>query len=149
MNRLFFILFFVFFGINLVFGQETSDIFQNLETMSSKGTVVTLSQEDGIADMVKIFAEQKKKLSGIEGWRVQLYSGGGINAKKEAQDVKGEAMLEFPNQKVYLIYDAPFWRVRVGDFRDKSESLKLYYQLKKKFVNCYPVRDDNVQYKGF
>ena len=129
--------------------QTSTDIFQSLESRKSSDGFVVLQQENGIADLVKFNIEQNKKLNGIEGWRIQLYSGSGINAKKEAQEIKGQAMTEFPDQKVYLIYNAPFWRVRVGDFRDKSESLSLYYSLKKKFENCYPVKDSDVQYKGF
>lgn len=149
MRILLFILVLISGAFSSFVAQDKKDIFQKLEIESKIGSVVLLSQESGIADLVKLHIEQNRKLPGIEGWRIQLYSGSGMNAKKEAQEVKGEAMTEFPDQKVYLIYDAPFWRVRVGDYRDKSESLKLYYILKKKFEYCYPVKDSNVQYKGF
>lgn len=135
--------------VHIAGAQQSSDVFQRLDQRNDKDGVVSIVQHAGIADMVKMHIDQNKRMGGIEGWRINLYSGSGSDAKKEAQEIKGKAMSEFPDEKVYLIYNAPFWRVRVGDFRDKSESLKLYYKLKREFSSCYPVKDDNVNYKGF
>jgi hypothetical protein len=148
MSRFFIVTYLVLGFCLSVSGQTEIDVFQQLEQRAPGDGIIEIKQDDGIADLVKILTSQNEKLTGIEGWRIQLFSGAGPNAKKEAQDVKGRAMTDFPDEKVYLIYNAPFWWVRIGDYRDKSESLQLYYQLKKKFLNCYPVKDETVQVKG-
>jgi hypothetical protein len=123
--------------------QTTDDIFTRLQAPGNGR--VELMQELGIADLVKLHVESNKRHAKIEGFRIQVYSGSGSQSKREAQDAKSHAMSSFPQHKVYLTFTAPFWRVRVGNFRTKSESLQVYHQLKKVFPNCYPVKDSEIK----
>ncbi len=132
-------------GFISVVAQETTEVFTQLQTSAEGDGTVTIHQDAGIADMMKNHVEQNKHYSNIDGYRIQIYSGSGVDSKKEAQNMKGMAMSSFPDQKVYLTYTAPFWRVRVGNFRNKSESLQVYYELKKSFPNCYPVKDNSIR----
>jgi hypothetical protein len=125
--------------------QEEGDVFSRLANTSQGNGKIIIIQDAGIQELVRNHVEQNKRSTGIEGFRIQLYSGSGGNSKKEAQDIKGQAMSAFPNLKVYLTYTAPFWRVRAGNFRNKSEALKTYYELKQVFPNCYPVRDNSIR----
>jgi hypothetical protein len=138
--------------ITLLFGfvtaqaqQDDGDVFTRLSDTGQGTGKITIIQDAGIADLVRNHVDQNKRSIGMEGFRIQLYSGSGGNSKKEAQDIKGQAMSAFPNVKVYLTYTAPFWRVRAGNFRNKSEALKTYYELKQVFPNCYPVRDNSIR----
>lgn len=54
----------------------------------------------------------------VEGYRVQLFMS---EDPQEAREVRDEALLQF-DQEVYLIYDAPRWKVRVGDFLSFAEA---------------------------
>jgi len=128
-----------------VVAQQSGDVLTQLQTSAEGDGTVTINQDAGIADMMKNHVEQNKYYSNIDGYRIQIYSGSGVDSKKEAQSMKGMAMSSFPDQKVYLTYTAPFWRVRVGNFRNKSESLQVYYELKKNFPNCYPVKDNSIR----
>lgn len=129
-----------------LWAQAENDIFLRLMAApnANEGRVELL-QDNGIADLVKTHVEANKRYASIEGFRIQVYSGSGTQSKKEAQDAKSLAMSSFPEHKVYLTFTAPFWRVRIGNFRNKSESLQVYYQLKKVFPNCYPVKDNSIR----
>ncbi len=54
----------------------------------------------------------------VEGYRVQLFMS---EDPQQAREVRDDALLQF-DQEVYLIYDAPRWKVRVGDFLSFSEA---------------------------
>jgi len=110
----------------------------------SKGKI-TVVQEDGIQDLIGIHLDMNKRNPGIEGFRIQLYLGSNNNAKKEATDVKAKVLSLFPDEKIYVMYEAPFWRVQVGDFRSKNESMGLYKKLRKEFPSCYPVPVDDIK----
>jgi hypothetical protein len=125
--------------------QTSIDIFSLLAAQNAAYGKVELVQGQGVADLVKVDVASNARSATIEGFRIQLYSGSGQNSKREAQEVKSAAMSAFPGQKAYLTFTAPFWRVRVGNFRNKSESLPVYYQLKKSFPNCYPVKDNAIR----
>ena len=55
----------------------------------------------------------------------------------------------YPSEKVYIIYNAPFWRVRVGDYRSRSEAMKLMNKLQANFSGSYIVRDNTVRKSTF
>jgi hypothetical protein len=60
----------------------------------------------------------------VEGYRVQLFMS---EDPQQAREVRDEALLKFDHE-VYLIYDAPRWKVRVGDFLSFTEAEKVQQQ---------------------
>ena len=85
----------------------------------------------------------------INGYRVQVYSGSGVKAKAEAKAAQAKLQTLFPDEKVYIVYNAPFWRVRIGDFRYRSEALPLLSKVKSHFAGSYAVRDYTVRKRSF
>ena len=83
--------------------------------------------------------------SSLEGFRIQIYSGSGVTSKNEASEAQAKFLKMYPEEKVYIIYNAPFWRVRVGDYRSRSEALKLLNKLQANFSGSYIVRDNTVK----
>jgi hypothetical protein len=59
----------------------------------------------------------------IPGYRVQIYSG---SNRSLANQVKSLFMTSYPGVKVYLSYSQPYFKLRIGDFRTKAESMKMY-----------------------
>lgn len=125
--------------------QTEPDIYLRLLNNQPGAGNVEIVQDAGVADLVKSHIESNKTYPVIDGYRIQLYSGSGGNARKEAEETKAKAMVHFPGQQVYLTWNAPFWRVRVGNFRNKSESLLLREKLKVIFPNCYPVKESGIR----
>lgn len=95
------------------------------------------------------FLHDNYEIQTLDGYRIQLYSGSGAKAKAEAQQTKQKFSAAFPLEKVYVVYNAPFWRVRVGDFRFRSEALPLLEQIKRQFPGSYAVRDNTVRKRSF
>jgi hypothetical protein len=60
------------------------------------------------------------------GFRVQLIS---TNKRNEAIDVKARVMQLFPDYRTYLDYQAPYFKVRVGDFKNRDEATELRERL--------------------
>ena len=85
----------------------------------------------------------------LDGFRVQIYSGSGIKSKDEAASAQARFLKAFPDKKAYIIYNAPFWRVRVGDFRSRSEAMAMLNEVKPSFSGSYIVRDNTVRKKNF
>ena len=85
----------------------------------------------------------------LEGFRIQLYSGSGPAAKQEALAKKTKFLSMFPSEKAYTVYTAPFWRVRVGDFRFRSEAQPLLNRVKVQFPGCYTVKDNTIRKDNF
>jgi hypothetical protein len=60
------------------------------------------------------------------GFRVQIYTGSDRN---KATAVKVDFMRRYPNVRTYMSYIQPQFRVKVGDFRSRSEAQNFMQQL--------------------
>ncbi|WP_010663124.1 SPOR domain-containing protein [Marinilabilia salmonicolor] len=121
-----------------------SDVFSRLEQVSSNQGIIAIEQSARMRALVNTHIDMNKRAGGVEGFRVQLYSGVGSKARQEALDAKGKVLADLPEENVFIEYSAPFWRVRVGNFRHKHEALPLLNKLKKIFPACYVVKVSDV-----
>ena len=82
-----------------------------------------------------------KLKDGFDGYRVQLFSGSGTEARQQANDLRAEFMGLNPNVPAYLIYQAPNFKVRVGDFRTELEAIRLQRELAYQYPGGFVTRD--------
>jgi hypothetical protein len=66
------------------------------------------------------------------GFRVLVIN---TNDRNKALEVKSKMMTEFPEHKTYLVYQSPYFKIQVGNFRDRKEAENL----RKKITVFYPV----------
>ncbi len=141
-------LFFIFCTIpfivagQIVTNELPSDIVQ--QNVPGEGRII-IHEEEGISFLLDTHIGMNKSHSYVDGYRIQLYSGSGQKAKHEAMNVKSELLELFPDEPVYMSFTAPFWVVRVGNYRNKYEALGLLNKLRKDFPNSYIVKDGNIK----
>ncbi len=63
----------------------------------------------------------------LPGYRVQLLA---TTRRSEAMDLRHYLLEHYPEWPVYLIYQQPYFKIRVGDFRSRMEAISLWPQLK-------------------
>ena len=95
-----------------------------------------------INELLRQQSEQSKKIETLSGFRLQIYFGSGENAHSQAIRIKTEFLSSYPDVKTYLLYKSPDFIVRVGNFRTKSEALKMQKSLLFKFPNAFIVSDE-------
>lgn len=78
-------------------------------------------------------AQPSSSLGRIAGYRIQAFSGNSTSAKREGQARENQVRNFFPEYKCYLVYNAPYWRLRVGDFRTRAEAEEAATTMKKAF----------------
>lgn len=116
------------------------DILQHLQDESS-GERLSIHVDKLLAENYYKFLVQNKKDSGIPGFRIRIYSESGLGAKEEQQRVKARFLSNYSGIDAYNRYDEPYFKVYVGDCRTRSEALKLYNNIKRKFPNPIIVED--------
>ena len=73
------------------------------------------------------------------GYRLQLLNTG---SREDAFKLKSELLQLFPAQKTYVLYQSPYFKVRMGNFMQKSDALSFRSELAKKYPqNAYIVED--------
>ena len=75
----------------------------------------------------------------MKGYRVQVF----LNAdRKQAESIRAQFLQKHPETPAYLSYQAPNFKVRVGDLLTRLEGEKLRAELKAEFPGCYIVPDE-------
>ncbi len=115
-------------------------IFDSLqEPATGKGKVV-VRQDPAIKKMVgvRLSGDKLMKADGdsfikVQGFRAQVFTGNQRLSKDEAFKREREIKELFPDLATYVTYTAPFWKLRVGDFRSHEEAFNLKRQLMEAF----------------
>lgn len=64
------------------------------------------------------------------GFRIQVISS---NNRNQVVDAKTKVYREFPELKAYMMYQAPFFRLRVGNFKTREEAETYYRSIQRIF----------------
>lgn len=83
---------------------------------------------------------QKK---GVYGFRIQIYNNTGNDARDKVIKMSEEFIQKFPEinpNVVYHEYEAPYFKLRVGDYRTRNEAFEMYNKIKKQYPNSYIVK---------
>ena len=80
-----------------------------------------------------------KENPGIPGYRLQLYFGGNRN---EAAEIKARFTSLYAEYNAYLIYQQPYFKLRVGDFRNRITAGNFQKIILKDFPAVFIVKDD-------
>lgn len=72
------------------------------------------------------------------GYRVQIYNG---YDRHKAALIKAEFMRNYPGVPTYLTYISPNFRVKVGDFRNRSDAVGMYREASSSYTPCMIVPD--------
>lgn len=68
------------------------------------------------------------------GYRIQVFSDNNArSAKTEARTRARNISARFPQHRTYVVYNAPFWRLKVGDFRNQQEAQQAADEIKHAF----------------
>jgi len=81
--------------------------------------------------------EDKPASATIGGYRIQLFSGN--NARTAKSNATGRASRindRFPEYATYITFDAPYWRLKVGDFRSYEDASAALARLKAAMPEC-------------
>lgn len=79
----------------------------------------------------------------MRGYRLQVIT---TRKREDAFQIKGELLKRFPNQKTYTIYQSPYFKVRFGNFPEKSEAEKYKEILSGIYSQGIYVVPDMIEY---
>lgn len=106
---------------------------------------VHYGQDSGYEDDAKVrqLVERHKSVSNdkksMPGYRIQLYYG---SDRQKAIMLKAEFLRDYPENNVYLIYQQPNFKVRMGDFKNKFEADRFFKTIKDDYPACFIVPDN-------
>jgi hypothetical protein len=82
-----------------------------------------------------------RKVGEINGYRIQIAAYSGVNSKSQAEYAKNSFNNLFPYTKAYLIYNEPYFKVRVGNYFTRLQAYKDLETIKLTYPSAYIVPD--------
>ncbi len=126
---------------------KTSELFRRTDNTYSMGqlSIIQNAAVDTLIYRYRLLNENLREINGhygMKGFRIQIYANNSRNAREESGKVRQEFISKFPDIVSYLLFENPgYFKVRVGDFRSKTEAIRLYLIISKSFPNSYLVPD--------
>jgi len=86
----------------------------------------------------------KMTSSGLyKGYRLQVLN---TRSRDEAFKLKAELLQMFPDQQTYILFQSPYFKVRIGNFFRKPDAESFKNRLLKKFPQNTYIVDDVIEY---
>lgn len=122
--------------------ESVQTIFDNLQMSEPGKGEVIINQPQALRNMigVRLHGENVEKTDStaflkIQGFRAQVFSGNEQRKSKDEAFEKEKKIKElFPGVPTYVSYTAPFWKLRVGDFRSHEEA----YHMQRQLMTAFP-----------
>jgi hypothetical protein len=104
---------------------------------SGKGSVQVI-QDASITERIgfstKVDPDVVARFVEMSGYRIQVFVGNNQRASKnECYNKEAEIKSTFPDLSTYVVFTAPFWRLRVGDFQSQPEAQRILSKLRSTF----------------
>lgn len=113
---------------------DSEMIFSMDTTKSIKG--LTEKKDERIDLLIEDYIKNKKS----SGYRIQIFSSS--NNRWEAVKARSEFLKKYPEEKSYLIYQAPNYKVRIGDYISRLNAYERLELIKIDFPSAFIVVDD-------
>lgn len=99
---------------------------------------IVVERDEDLDSLIYQHAENNKSRNTLDGFRIQLFSG---SERNNANQLKAQFLRQYPEVPVYLSYQQPFFKLRAGDFRTRTEAQNLYHKLLKDYGEVLIVPD--------
>ena len=77
----------------------------------------------------------------INGYRIQIFEESGNKSSTRAREVMADFSVKYPDVPVYLTWQAPNFKVRVGDFDTRMKAEGFLNKIKKSYPIAWVIRD--------
>lgn len=96
---------------------------------------ITINESEDINKLLNKHIAFNKAKGGIDGYRIQIFFDAGNRSKSRAYAIKSNFILKYPNTRAYISYEAPNYKVRIGNFRTKLDAEHFRH----KILEDYPA----------
>ena len=97
--------------------------------------------EPGISKIQEDYISNWKKVGEISGYRIQIAAYSGVNSRSQAEAARNSFGALFPYTRSYLIYNEPYFKVRVGNYYTRLQAYKDLETIRLTYPSAYIVPD--------
>ena len=114
-------------------------VLKTLHASTPSGGSILIVHEPQTEQLLNKYIEYRASNNIIPVYRIRIYSKAGNSARKEGQEEGSRFSSLYPNLNPHLLYEAPNFKVYVGDFRNQVEAFIALKKIKHDFPNAFIV----------
>lgn len=114
----------------LAFGQDSS--------LAHQGSI-TVVKDSRLDKLMDLYHDADSHNPSITGYRIQIFSEGNRAAVLK---VKDDFYTQFPDKRAFVVYQAPNFKLRIGNYRSRLEAYKDLLDILKQYSNAFIVKDE-------
>lgn len=105
-------------------------------TLQAQRGQVSIDEDPKIKQLLNIYKEGK---ANALFYTIQI----GFGSYDEAEALKQEASITFPEYEPKIVFDSPTYRVQIGEFRDRLNAEKKFLEVRKSFPGALLLKPDS------
>lgn len=94
-----------------------------------------------IDSILQLHVLQNQKFHMVPGYRIQIFKESGNNALDSALVVRARFSARY-NIPVYITFNEPYYRVRVGDFRNQIDAIRFLMHIKRWYPLAWEIKGE-------
>lgn len=111
------------------------------QLVNAQGSITILGDK-GVDNIVARHISFNENVKGFPGYRIQIFFESGNYSKNKAFGEKGKFLARYPDVAAYVVFQEPYYKVRVGNFRNRLEAEAFKQRIKEQWPECYIIKDD-------
>lgn len=100
---------------------------------------VSIKSDTDIKFLLNAHYDKNKHCDLADGYRIQIMNS---SNREDVYAKKAEVYGSFSAFKGYIVYDQPYYKLRIGDFHTKLEARKFLEEITTEFQTAFIVRDE-------
>lgn len=100
----------------------------------------SVRMSDSLAKAMNMQIE-KNKARKYQGYRVRIYFDNSQDARVVSEQIADTFAVHHPGIPVFRIYDNPYFKVTVGEFRSKSDAMRFMEAIRREYPTVFLVKE--------
>jgi len=98
---------------------------------------VTFNQDRQVSELTDVYKNYNKRNDVADGYRIQIAFS---NDRQEAYNGKSKLYKELPDEKCYIEYEEPYYKLRIGDYTTRLQAYDKLRTVITKYPGAFVVK---------
>lgn len=107
---------------------------------------VQINEDPAVTDLFQAWTNDNRSNPGIDGWRLQVVAS---PDRQQVEQAELRFKTIFPDVPAAWVHEKPYYKLRVGAFRNRFEAQAFIPAISDEFPGAYPAKDPVIHPRDF
>ena len=111
-----------------------------IDMIEADGSNISICRSVSVDAALPIYLKNNSEKK-LNGYRIRIFFDNKQTARAQSEEIEKNFAEQFPQCPVYRTYTNPYFKVAVGDFRTKSDAVKVLETVKREYPKAFIIKD--------